>query len=141
MTVDWTPEDLEVVEAALRNEVKLRRKQLAAAIQGTRTVRYPTDTHRTWRNVPVLLTGDLLSVTPYSCVPVAIEFVDGARSLVEHVHPERAYYLFGPEDGSLPRRLMERCRDVVRVPTRLCMNLAATVNVVLYDRMAKRGAA
>jgi tRNA(Leu) C34 or U34 (ribose-2'-O)-methylase TrmL len=24
------------------------------------------------------------------------------------------------------------------VPTRFCMNLAATVNVVLYDRLAKR---
>jgi tRNA(Leu) C34 or U34 (ribose-2'-O)-methylase TrmL len=26
------------------------------------------------------------------------------------------------------------------VPTRLCMNLAATVNVVLYDRLVKRTA-
>jgi tRNA(Leu) C34 or U34 (ribose-2'-O)-methylase TrmL len=24
------------------------------------------------------------------------------------------------------------------IPTRLCMNLAATVNVVLYDRLAKQ---
>jgi tRNA(Leu) C34 or U34 (ribose-2'-O)-methylase TrmL len=28
---------------------------------------------------------------------------------------------------------------VIYIPTRYCMNLAATVNVVLYDRMAKRG--
>lgn len=27
--------------------------------------------------------------------------------------------------------------DLVAVPTRFCMNLAATVNVVLYDRLAK----
>jgi len=110
-----------------------------AAIQGSRTVRYPTDTHRAWRHMPVLLTGDLLSVVPYDCVPVGIEFLDDARNLVDYTHPERAYYLFGPEDGSLPKRVLERCRDVVRVPTRLCMNLAATVNVVLYDRLAKRG--
>lgn len=31
------------------------------------------------------------------------------------------------------------CRDVVYVPSRFCMNLAATANVILYDRMAKMG--
>ena len=25
----------------------------------------------------------------------------------------------------------------IAIPTRLCMNLAATVNVILYDRLAK----
>ena len=29
------------------------------------------------------------------------------------------------------------CEETIYIPTEGCMNLAATVNVVLYDRMAK----
>ncbi len=46
--------------------------------------------------------------------------------------------MFGPEDGTLGDDVLSWCRDVIYVPTRYCMNLAATVNVVLYDRMQKR---
>ncbi len=35
---------------------------------------------------------------------------------------------------------MTLSHHVVYVPTRHCMNLAATVNVVLYDRLSKGGA-
>ena len=33
--------------------------------------------------------------------------------------------------------MVDKAHHVVYVPTHGCMNLAATVNVVLYDRMAK----
>ena len=46
-------------------------------------------------------------------------------------------YIFGPEDGSISQALIDFADDVVYVPTIGCMNLAATVNVVLYDRLAK----
>ena len=64
--------------------------------------------------------------------------VEGATSLVDYIHPERAFYIFGAEDATLGERVLSRCRDVIYVPTSGCMNLAATVNVVLYDRMAKQ---
>lgn len=41
------------------------------------------------------------------------------------------------EDGSLPRDVLAWCRDVVVIPGRHCLNLAAAANVVLYDRAAK----
>ena len=107
------------------------------AIVGRRTVRYPTDTHKTWRHTPVLFTLDLFGVMPHDCAPVAVEFLSGALLLPDYTHPARAMYIFGPEDGTLGRKILDRCRDVVQVPTQFCMNLAATVNVVLYDRMAK----
>ena len=59
--------------------------------------------------------------------------------LTGYQHPERAFYIFGPEDGSLKKNVTSRCRDIVYIPTHGCMNLAATVNVVLYDRMLKAG--
>lgn len=68
---------------------------------------------------------------------MAVELVDGARALPEYTHPDRALYIFGPEDGSLDQDIRDWCEDVVYIPTEGCMNLAATVNVVLYDRMAK----
>ena len=73
----------------------------------------------------------------YDCVPVAVDILPGARCLTTYVHPERAFYIFGPEDGTLGEVITKWCRDVVYVPTAFCMNLAAAVNVVLYDRMAK----
>ena len=48
--------------------------------------------------------------------------------------------IFGPEDGSVGKKIVKWCDDVVYIPTIGCMNLAATANVVLYDRMAKLGA-
>jgi len=74
-------------------------------------------------------------------VPVAVEVHPDARPLPEYEHPERAFYIFGPEDGSLKKNVTAWCRDTVFIPTLGCMNLAATVNVVLYDRMLKMRAA
>jgi tRNA C32,U32 (ribose-2'-O)-methylase TrmJ len=42
------------------------------------------------------------------------------------------------EDQTLGARITDRCRDRVYIPTAQCMNLAACINVVLYDRAAKR---
>ncbi|MCU8306563.1 TrmH family RNA methyltransferase, partial [Vibrio vulnificus] len=53
------------------------------------------------------------------------------------VHPEKAIYLFGPEDGSLPQEVVDKAHHVAYIPTHGCMNLAATVNVLMYDRLAK----
>ena len=99
----------------------------------------PTDPQKAYRHIPLIRCDDLHEVVPYDCVPVAIEFIKSARSLTRYTHPERAFYVFGPEDGSLGASITGWCRDVVYVPTEYCMNLAATVNVVLYDRMAKLG--
>jgi len=108
-------------------------------IAGLRYKNQRTDTTKAYKHIPVFERDDLMSIVPYGCVPVAIEIHPDARNLINYVHPETAYYIFGPEDGSLGDGIISQCRDVVYVPTKYCMNLASTVNVVLYDRMAKRG--
>jgi len=97
-----------------------------------------TDVHKTYRHIPTLRVPDVFDALPYDCVPIAIEILNDAKSLVDFEHPERAFYIFGPEDGTLGRAVTDRCKHKVQIPTRLCMNLAATANVVLYDRLAKR---
>lgn len=99
-----------------------------------------TDTMKAHRHMPFQRFSSMETfweAVPYDCVPVAVELVPDAISLTDYVHPQRALYLFGPEDGSIPDRIIERCRDVVQIPTLGCLNLAATVNVVLYDRLLK----
>lgn len=74
-------------------------------------------------------------------VPVAVEVRPNAELLPNFVHPERALYVFGPEDGSLGRVELQHCHRFLVIPTRHCTNLAAAVNLILYDRMCKRVAA
>lgn len=107
-------------------------------VQGTRFKRCATDTMKAWRHLPVIETDNLRESIPYDCIPVAVELTPRARSMVGYTHPERAFYIFGPEDSSLGEKTLSWCRDVIYVPTSGCMNLAACVNVVLYDRMAKQ---
>jgi tRNA(Leu) C34 or U34 (ribose-2'-O)-methylase TrmL len=107
-------------------------------VSGDRIKRYATDTMQAWRHIPCMEVDDIMEHVPHGAVPVVIEINDRARSLPAFTHPERAFYIFGPEDGSVRKSIVERCPHVVQVPTNGCMNLAATVNVVLYDRMIKR---
>jgi tRNA(Leu) C34 or U34 (ribose-2'-O)-methylase TrmL len=96
-----------------------------------------TDTQKIYETRPLIGVKELKDVIPLGCVPVAIELVEGARSLTTYKHPAQAFYIFGPEDGSLEKEITDFCDDIVYIPTEGCMNLAATVNVVLYDRLAK----
>lgn len=106
-------------------------------LSGQRFKRASSDTTKAWRHMPLIEAADVFDAIPYDCVPVAVDLVDDARSLPTYRHPERAFYIFGAEDATLGKRVLDRCRDKIMVPTKFCMNLAATVNVILYDRMAK----
>lgn len=99
-----------------------------------------TDTMKHYRHLPYFRVDDLQSIIPYDCVPIAVDILPGAIPLPEYKHPERAFYIFGAEDATLGERVTSWCRDTVYIPTDGCMNLAATVNVILYDRMMKRNA-
>ncbi len=131
------PKTPENVGSVIRAAHVYRAAMVAVSPEQPRFGRTRTDTQKGYRHIPVLTVDDLHSVIPFDCVPVAVELVDGARSLVTYKHPERAFYVFGPEDGTLGRQVLDWCRDVVYIPTAHCMNLAACVNVVLYDRLVK----
>lgn len=104
--------------------------------------RHCTDTKQMAQKIPLKKVDSLLdakSLLPEGTQLVAVELVVGATPLMEFEHPEQAFYVFGPEDSSLPKALVRAADAVVYVPTIGCMNLAASVNVLLYDRLAKRG--
>lgn len=98
----------------------------------------PTNTHRADKGMPFFPGLDsVFDALPYNCAPVAVEYRDDAEPLPLYKHPPRAFYIFGAEDQTLGPDITERCRDTVYIPAGI-HNLAAAVNVVLYDRRAKR---
>lgn len=108
------------------------------AATGGRFKSEKTDTMKAYRHLPFIRPENLRDSIPLDCVPVAVDIIEGAIPLHEYKHPERAYYIFGAEDATLGDRVTSWCRDTIYVPTDGCMNLAAAVNVVLYDRLAKQ---
>ena len=100
------------------------------------SIRHATNTSCADRHIPVLR-GDLRDHIPFGAVPVAVELLDDATPLPGFSHPRSAYYIFGPEDGSLGKGVLDWCLLKLVIPTTFCLNLAAAVNVVLYDRVAK----
>jgi len=105
---------------------------------GHRYKKAPTDTLKGYRHIPFLQGMEsVLNHIPYDCVPIAVDLLPDAKSLTTFNHPERAFYIFGAEDATLGERITSKCKYKIFIPTTFCMNLAATVNVVLYDRLAK----
>lgn len=100
---------------------------------------FSADTKSFHRKIPTIGVDSLFDFVPVGAAKIAVELVVGATPLPEYRHPENAFYIFGPEDGSIDENTLAQCDDVVYIPTRSCMNLAATANVLLYDRMCKNG--
>lgn len=76
---------------------------------------------------------------PQGCVLVGIELLEDATVLPSFRHPLNAAYVLGPERAGLSPQLLERCRHVVRIPTRFALNLAVAGALVLYDRLLQHG--
>lgn len=96
-----------------------------------------SDTMKAHKQLPLFACDNLKDIIPFDCVPVAVDLVEGATPLQDYVHPKNAFYIFGPENGTLGKNITDFCKDKVYIPMKGCINLAACVNVVLYDRMAK----
>ena len=99
---------------------------------------FSTDTKNAHLAIPVTQVEQIIDpLADKHLTKVAIELVEGATPLPHFVHPENALYIFGPEDGTIEQQVIDECDHVIYVPTVGSMNLAATVNVLLYDRLAK----
>jgi len=117
------------------NEVLYTGTRYARAAQYE--IKTNTDTHKSRDDIPLTQVDCLISSKKENVEVVCVELCVGATSLTEFTHPERALYIFGPEDGSISQAIIDQADHVVYIPTKNCLNLAATANVVLYDRLAK----
>ena len=111
---------------------------------GARYQHHPADTGKATRHMPLLHyadLGELLLSLPDGAQLVGVERDPEAWPLPVFTHPERAVYLLGGEDRTLPRDfLFEHCGDagMVSIDTRQCLNLATAGSIVMYDRWLKR---
>lgn len=100
---------------------------------------HKADTQKAIQHIPHIQTDDLLKIRPYGSKIVGLEILPGSIDLRSFHHPKNAFYLFGPENGSLDPRYIEACDFIVKIPSYFCMNLAMCCAVVLYDRLLKEG--
>jgi tRNA(Leu) C34 or U34 (ribose-2'-O)-methylase TrmL len=99
---------------------------------------------RAYKDTPWYHMNELLGRRPVDFVVehtpgiIAVELLPGTEPLHTFEHPKNALYVFGPEDGSLPNGIRRSCHRFVTIPSFHCLNLAAAVYIVLYDRAVKR---
>ncbi len=99
------------------------------------------DMHRkVSKGIPLTEVSCLIEDAVFNKTIVCVEFAENATSLTQFSHPENVLYVFGPEDGTINQSIIDQAHSVIYIPTIGCMNLAASVNVVLYDRLAKSAA-
>jgi tRNA G18 (ribose-2'-O)-methylase SpoU len=71
---------------------------------------------------------------------VGVELDPRAKPLNLYAHRERAMYLLGAEDHGLPPSVVDRCHDLIAIPTpaTYSMNVACAGSVVMSHRHMSR---
>ena len=108
---------------------------------GRRYGHQASDTYKAPKQIPLfhmLDIDELWRFIPHGCPVVAIEM--GGITLPSFYHPKRAIYLLGAEDHGLPQDVLDRCHQVVSIPSVRVesYNVAQAGTLVMYDRMVKR---
>ena len=117
--------------------------QLGAAFLFTIGARYKPmsdDVFKSWLQVPLFrydTFAEMTATSAYSCQLVGVEM--GGTPLPGFVHPHRAVYVLGAEDGGLPNEIRARCHQVISIPAvrTASYNVAVAGTLVMYDRMVK----
>ena len=84
-----------------------------------------TDTTRAYKHIPIIQTKNILEIIPACCELISVELTDDAVDMTKFKHPERALYLFGPENGSITTSLLTSSSAVVKIATETSVSLKA----------------
>lgn len=105
------------------------------AIIGGRYQKTAMDTMKTHKHVPIYEyrdMNDFIDHIPIECDVVGVEV--GGDSINEFKHPERAIYLLGGEDRTLPEMFGKN----ITIDTTHCLNMAVAASIIMYDRSIKK---
>lgn len=106
---------------------------------GRRYCHQSSDTVKAFKSIPFYQyenKEEFLGNVPKDCRLIGIEIDDRSKSLMSFIHPDRAVYILGPEDGSLS--IKERCWALLTIPTHHCLNVSVAGACVMYDRLLKQ---
>jgi tRNA G18 (ribose-2'-O)-methylase SpoU len=118
----------------------------AVILVGRRYDREPSDVFDSLKHLDVLPVRSWDRALELLCgIPlVTVERIAGTPPLNTFRHPRRAAYIFGPEDDSVHRQVIDVSTHRVHIPHATsgnphwgCLNLATSVAVVLYDRLCR----
>ena len=76
---------------------------------------------------------------PDKCQLVGVELIEEALDLPTFHHPRQAAYILGPEKGSLSSEILDKCKYVIKIPTKFCLNVQIAGAIVMYDRIKSLG--
>jgi tRNA G18 (ribose-2'-O)-methylase SpoU len=99
-----------------------------------------SDTPKTPRHIPLYEYDTIEELRiPHDCPLIGIELAESAIALPEFKHPERAIYLLGAEDHGLTKEAIDRCHQLVQIPSLQpqSLNVASAGTVLMYDRFVK----
>ena len=102
-----------------------------------RAAKFNTDTKNVASTIPLTHVEQIHQAASAGMSIICVDLIEGAIPLPNFTHPKNALYVFGPEDGTISQDIIDRADSVVYVPTIGCLNLAASVNVLFYDRLCK----
>ncbi|WP_163931016.1 RNA methyltransferase [Paraferrimonas sp. SM1919] len=102
-----------------------------------RAAQYQPDTKGMENKINIEQVTDIIAAAPQGATIICVDLIEGAIPLHMFEHPENAYYIFGPEDGTIGQDVIDQCHQAIYIATEGCLNLAASANVVLYDRSVK----
>jgi len=106
-------------------------------IKGVRYKHSKQDTTKFYKHNSIINVDDLIESKPVGLIPVAVEITDDAECLANYRHYENSYYILGNESSGIPHEVIKKCKDVIRIPTKHCLNVAMAASVVMYDRILK----
>jgi len=94
-----------------------------------------TDTSKSHQQIPFFNYRSAKEVDiPQGCRLVGVEICEGAIDLPSFKHPLQAVYVLGGERSSLSAEMLARCDQVIKIPTKFCLNVATAGAIVMYDR-------
>lgn len=118
--------------------------QLGASFIFTIGKRYKpqnSDTVNAFNKIPLynyVSFDDFFNSIPYNCRLVGVE--TSGVSITDYTHPKTAIYLLGAEDNGLTKTAIEKCHQLVKLPSvrTESYNVAVAGALVMYDRLMKQ---
>lgn len=107
---------------------------------GGKFVKQSSDTCATYKHVPHFVyesVADFYKNKPSDCIITGIEMVERSKDLKSFCHPERTIYILGSERTGLSDDLVSLCDCVVKINTKLCLNVSVAGSIVMFDRINK----
>lgn len=108
---------------------------------GNRYKTQKSDTAKTYRSIPLYeypTFNQFWNNRPKDCQLIGVEYPhEKAKPLFNFCHPERAIYILGSEDKGLSSEAFISCDYIIKVDTKVCLNVSTTASIVMYDRIVK----